>query len=67
MRMFFLERACSMQVRALAGGAATNWPNQGVPEKTASQGRQGFDGMMGAMAWPALRRKCDRVDPSYKN
>jgi ribulose-5-phosphate 4-epimerase/fuculose-1-phosphate aldolase len=67
LRMFFLERACSMQVRALAGGAATNWPNQGVPEKTASQGRGAFDGMMGAMAWPALRRKCDRVDPSYKN
>jgi len=67
MRMFFLERACSMQVRALAGGAATNWPNQGVPEKTASQGRGSFDGTMGAMAWPALRRKCDRVDPSYKN
>jgi ribulose-5-phosphate 4-epimerase/fuculose-1-phosphate aldolase len=67
MRMFFLERACSMQVRALAGGAATNWPNQGVPEKTASQGRGAFDGTMGAMAWPALRRKCDRVDPSYKN
>jgi ribulose-5-phosphate 4-epimerase/fuculose-1-phosphate aldolase len=67
MRMFFLERACSMQVRALAGGAPTNWPNQGVPEKTASQGRGAFDGSMGAMAWPALRRKCDRVDPSYKN
>jgi ribulose-5-phosphate 4-epimerase/fuculose-1-phosphate aldolase len=67
LRMFFLERACSMQVRALAGGVAPNWPNQGVPEKTASQGRGAFDGMMGAMAWPALRRKCDRVDPSYKN
>jgi len=67
LRMFYLERACSMQVRALAGGAAPNWPNQGVPEKTAMQGQGAFNGMIGAMAWPALRRKCDRVDPSYKN
>ena len=67
LRMFYLERACSMQVRALAGGAAPNWPNQGIPEKTALQGQGAFNGMVGAMAWPALRRKCDRVDPSYKN
>ncbi|MEJ0041496.1 MAG: class II aldolase/adducin family protein [Rhizomicrobium sp.] len=67
LRMYYLERACSMQVRALAGGAAPNWPNQGVPEKTASQGQVAFGGFVGALAWPALRRKCDRVDPSYKN
>ena len=51
----------------MAGGAALNWPNQGVPEKTAMQGKGAFNGMVGALAWPALRRKCDRVDPSYKN
>ena len=67
LRMFYLERACSMQVRALAGGASPNWPNQGVPEKTAMQGKGAFNGMVGALAWPALRRKCDRVDPGYKN
>jgi hypothetical protein len=31
------------------------------------QGKGAFNGMVGALAWPALRRKCDRVDPSYKN
>ena len=67
LRMFFLERACSMQVRALAGGVQPNWPNQGVPEKTAGQGAMAFNGLVGALAWPALRRKCDRVDPGYKN
>jgi len=67
MRMFWLERSCSMQVRALAGGAQPNWPNQGVPEKAAGQGTAAFDGVVGMLAWPALRRKCDRVDPSYKN
>ena len=67
LRMYYLERACSMQVRALAGGALPNWPNQGVPEKTAMQGKGAFNGMVGALAWPALRRKCDRTDASYKN
>ena len=67
LRMFYLERACSMQVRALAGGAKPNWPNQGVPEKTAGQGAMGLNGYMGALAWPALLRKLDRVDPGYRH
>jgi ribulose-5-phosphate 4-epimerase/fuculose-1-phosphate aldolase len=67
LRMYYLERSCSMQVRALGGGATPNWPNQGVPEKTAGQGAMAFNGLMGALAWPALRRKCDRADPGYKN
>ena len=67
MRMFYLERACSMQVRALSGGVKLNLPNQGVPEKTAEQGAYGLDGPLGALAWPALLRKLDRVDPGYKH
>jgi ribulose-5-phosphate 4-epimerase/fuculose-1-phosphate aldolase len=67
LRMYYLERACSMQVRALAGGVKPNWPNQGVPEKTSAQGANAFDGMIGALAWPALRRKLDRLDESYKH
>lgn len=67
LRMFYLERACSMQVRALAGGVKSNAPNQGVPEKTAAQGAMAFDGLVGSLAWPALLRKLDRIDPSYKN
>jgi ribulose-5-phosphate 4-epimerase/fuculose-1-phosphate aldolase len=67
LRMFYLERSCSMQVRAMAGGVKLNWPNQGVPEKTAGQGSHAFDGAVGALAWPALLRKLDRVDPGYKH
>lgn len=66
-RMYYLERSCSMQVRALAGGAKPNMPNQGVPEKTAQQGAEAFDGIIGPLAWPALLRKLDRIDPSYRN
>jgi ribulose-5-phosphate 4-epimerase/fuculose-1-phosphate aldolase len=67
LRMYYLERACSMQVAALAGGAKPNWPNQGVAEKTAGQGAIAFEGLVGALAWPALLRKLDRIDPSYKH
>lgn len=67
LRMYYLERSCSMQVRALAGGAKPNPTNQGVPEKTAGQAEVAFDGLMGALAWPALLRLLDRKDPSYKH
>jgi ribulose-5-phosphate 4-epimerase/fuculose-1-phosphate aldolase len=67
MRMYYLERSCSMQVRALAGGAKPNMPHQGVPEKTAAQGAEAFDGIIGPLAWPALLRKLDRIDPGYRN
>jgi ribulose-5-phosphate 4-epimerase/fuculose-1-phosphate aldolase len=65
LRMYYLERACSMQVRAQAG--KLNRPNQGVPEKTKEQGAVAFDGPLGALAWPALLRKLDRIDDSYKH
>jgi len=67
MRMYYLERACTMQVRALSGGAKLNLPNQGVPEKTAGQGQMAFEGLLGALAWPALLRKLDRLDPSFRH
>src|SRR5271154_593555 len=67
LRMYYLERSCSMQVRALAGGVKLNWPIQGVPEKTANQGGMAFEGLLGALAWPALLRKLDRTDPGYKH
>jgi ribulose-5-phosphate 4-epimerase/fuculose-1-phosphate aldolase len=67
LRIYYLERACAMQTRALAGGVPLNIPNQGVPQKTAGQGVSGFDGFMGELAWPALLRKVERHDPNFKN
>lgn len=67
LRIYYLERACSMQVRALAGGVKWNRPNQGVSDKTAMQGKMAFDGMISTLAWPALLRKLDRMDPGYKH
>lgn len=67
MAMYYFERACSMQVRALAGGATVNMPPQGSAQKAAEQSRPLFDGSADPLAWPALLRKLDRNDSSYRH
>jgi ribulose-5-phosphate 4-epimerase/fuculose-1-phosphate aldolase len=66
-RMYFLERACEAQVLALRGGAEINQPPEGTPEKTAEQGAFGLTTLGRALAWPALLRKLDRIDPSFRD
>lgn len=69
LRMYYLERACRVQVLMLgAGRDGLNEPNQGVAEKVEAQTpgphmRRVAD----KLAWPALLRKLDRIDPSYRN
>jgi ribulose-5-phosphate 4-epimerase/fuculose-1-phosphate aldolase len=69
-RMYFLERACAMQVATLsASGGQYHEPLPGIPEKTAAQGNhpQMAKAMANQLAWPALLRMLDRKDPSYRN
>ncbi|WP_337185561.1 class II aldolase/adducin family protein [Phenylobacterium sp.] len=63
--IYFLERACTMQVRAQSTGARLAQPNQGVPQKVTNQSRSLFDGSAGAFTWPALLRKLDEESPGY--
>jgi ribulose-5-phosphate 4-epimerase/fuculose-1-phosphate aldolase len=66
LRMYFIERACTMQVRALSGGTKINPVNQGVPERVQDQA--GVACEAGArLAWPALMRMLDRKDPSWRS
>ncbi|WP_397418573.1 class II aldolase/adducin family protein [Phenylobacterium sp.] len=65
--MYFLERACTMQIRAQSSGARLVTPRQGVPEKVTSQSESLFTGSAGAFTWPALLRKLDDIDPSYRS
>ncbi len=65
-RMYFLERACEAQVLALRGGGGINRPPEGTPEKTAEQAALGLTHLGRLLAWPALLRKLDRVDPSFR-
>ncbi|BCQ24774.1 class II aldolase/adducin family protein [Caballeronia sp. NK8] len=54
--MYFLERACEIQIRALAGNGELNLPSQKVCELTAEQYRRDeADGIM-ALQWEAALR-----------
>ena len=68
MRMYFLERACQAQVMMLAAGR--DGLNEPEPE-VAGVVRDQVSGTEMAMtverlAWPALLRKLDRIDPGYR-
>lgn len=65
-RIYFLERACEAQIAAQAGGPL-HPPPQGTPEATSRIGRAGLAFVGRALAWPALLRRLDRTDPSYRD
>jgi ribulose-5-phosphate 4-epimerase/fuculose-1-phosphate aldolase len=67
LRLFFLERACTMQIRAMSGGAELLRPNQEVQAVVREQGGFTRDNVGAEMlAWPALLRTLDRKDTSYR-
>jgi ribulose-5-phosphate 4-epimerase/fuculose-1-phosphate aldolase len=67
MRMYFLERACQAQVMALSGGSAIHAAPAGTAESTAEQASFGLTAIGRVLAWPALLRKLDRSDASYRD
>ena len=65
-KIYFLERACEAQVKALSAGTQNlSNPPQGAPELTAQQGKAGLKMAANVLAWPALLRKAYRLDPSF--
>lgn len=64
-KLYFLERACQAQIMALSAGADINHPPQGAPEVAAEQGTAGLTIAANLLAWPALKRKAYRLDPSF--
>ena len=50
---------------ALSAGDKVNTPPQGSPEITAQQGAIGLPMAANFLAWPALKRKAFRLDPSF--
>jgi ribulose-5-phosphate 4-epimerase/fuculose-1-phosphate aldolase len=61
--MFYLERACKMQILALSGGRENVLlaPQAAQDEVRSQTGA----GMGGALAWPACLRKLGRESPGY--
>ncbi len=63
--MFYLEKAAQAQLAAQATGAQLHAPTPAVCELTARQWQDDFDSDANR-EWPALLRKLDRIDPTYK-
>jgi len=68
LRLYFLERACEAQVAMLSAGRENLYnPPQGTAEKVKGQSSgPGMSMLSERLAWPALLRKLDRIDPSYR-
>ncbi len=69
LRLYFLERACEAQVHMLSAGRdGLVDPSPGVADKVAGQASPPSTAKVARqLAWPALLRKLDRLDPGYRN
>ena len=67
--LYRMERACEVQVMALSCNTKLIIPSTEILEKTFDKVRPWPDkpNRNGDLAWPALMRKLDRTDPSYRN
>jgi ribulose-5-phosphate 4-epimerase/fuculose-1-phosphate aldolase len=65
-RMYRLERACEMQVAALAGARPVIVPNQAVQQVTHEQGSNDPQPTADKYLWPAMLRKLDRMGSDYR-
>jgi ribulose-5-phosphate 4-epimerase/fuculose-1-phosphate aldolase len=63
--MYFFEATCMIQVRAQAGGELIHL-SPSIVEAAQAQWKQVTRGAGGNLAWPALLRKLDRLDPSFR-
>lgn len=65
--MYRLERACQLQVMALSCRTELSLPPREVVEETWRLFQPGVRRRFGLLEWPALLRKLDRIDPSYRD
>jgi len=66
LNMYLLQATCTIQLRAQAAGTALVPVPQGVVERNGKAMRAVTRGAGGAIAWPALLRRLDRRDPSWR-
>lgn len=65
--MYTFENTCRIQIDAQAGGSELTEVDPRIVAGTREAMRVQTSGLGGSFAWPALIRKLDRVDPSYKD
>ena len=64
--MYFLEAACRVQIMAQSGRSELVTVAEPILEGILGQVDRVTMGMGADIIWPALLRKLDRIDPSYK-
>ncbi len=65
--MYRLERACQLQVTALSCNTELQMPPAEVVQYSNHQMTSGVRRRYGLLEWPAMLRKLDRTDTSYRN
>ena len=69
-RMYYLEYACAIQVRAQAGGGELIHIDKAVIDKgysAAMQEQRRRNGGQHRLVWPGRLRRLDRRDTSYRS
>jgi ribulose-5-phosphate 4-epimerase/fuculose-1-phosphate aldolase len=64
--MFRLERACQVQVAAMAANTELTIPPESIVMDSYRLYQPGVRRRFGVLEWPALLKKLDRLDPSYR-
>jgi ribulose-5-phosphate 4-epimerase/fuculose-1-phosphate aldolase len=65
--MYVLETACQIQLMAQSTGNELIQVPQPIVAGIQAQAEQATRGMMGDLVWPALLRKLDRTDQSFRD
>lgn len=65
--MYFFEASCMIQVRAMAGGTPLRPIPRAIVERAPAQMQVVARGSGGALAWPALLRRLDRLEPGWRS
>jgi ribulose-5-phosphate 4-epimerase/fuculose-1-phosphate aldolase len=65
--MWGLERACQAQLQTMACNTELNMPPPDVVERSCAMYAPGSSRRYGLLEWPALLRKLDKADSSYRD
>jgi ribulose-5-phosphate 4-epimerase/fuculose-1-phosphate aldolase len=64
--MYIFEATCMIQIRAQSGGGELVQVPQAIIDGAQQQAKTVTKAQGGMLAWPALLRRLDRIDPSYR-
>jgi ribulose-5-phosphate 4-epimerase/fuculose-1-phosphate aldolase len=65
--LYLFESACAIQVRAAQAGGELIHVDPRIIATAQAQAQAVTRGLGGALAWPGLLRRLDRLDPGYKD